>query len=354
MIRLDSLDVVMDTGPLPPVTYDRLRCTETPDRETGEVRSTYTANVQHTGLHGFNGVLATDTSVSLRLSAKAMGNAYSDGISNATLPELCDRLNGTGLVTVTPDDLRAGRVVRADPFADCVTDDLPGFAETLRLIGRTSGDTTRTKGRGERVTLYHKLPANLGQLKTYAKGSELSMATHREFCELYPAAAAAVDGRHRAELTTQTRRGFRHIASMATGVVTLADLLDSPRTPVSDALDALLDTWEGRRRAIHSLPSLPDNLDAMLAQPTASPSADANALLATLYADLCHGDYEACKAAVRGRYGVKNAGRLYPALRAACEAYRSHTDSQTVHAFAFDTFGEYVDRVRDREVSDDR
>ncbi len=349
--------MTLDTGTLPVVAHDRLEPTYKPDKAAGGLRAVYTAGGRSglpTGLHGFNGLLATETSVSLRLSGKALGNAYSCGISNATLPELCDRLASTGLVVVTPDQLRGGTVRRADPFADVQTDDLDGFAAALTVVGRTSGNGTRTTGRGERVTLYSKLPNGLGMLRTYGKDRELSLAKNREFCTLYPAAVEAVQGRHRAELATQSYAASRRVASIAEGVPTLADLLDSPRTPVSDALDALLDTWTGRRRAVRSLPSLPASLDAMLAQPHASPSADANNLLVTLLADFCHGDLEACKAAVRHRYGTSHAFRLYPGLQAACEAYRSMNHGEAVHAFAHDTLAEYADRIRAREASDDR
>lgn len=353
MIRLDSLDVTLDVGPLPAVAYDRLRASETTDPGTGEVHAVWTATPSLTGLHGFNGLRADATSVSFRLSAKALGNRYSCGISNATLPELCDRLSSTGLVTLTPDDLRSGMVRRADPFADVLTDDLDGFAEALRVVGNTTGESSRTVGRGDRVTLYHNLPGGLGKLRTYPKGRELARAAHREFCRLYPAAVATVAGRHRAEVATQSRKGFRRLANMSEGVATVADLLDSPRTPVSDALDGLLDTWTGRRRAVRSLPSLPDSVDTYLAMPTANANADAFGLLATLIADLCRGDFEASKAAVRARYGTAHAFRLYPALRSACEAYRADVDAVTVHSFAADAFAEYADRVRVREESDE-
>lgn len=354
MIRLDSLDLTLDVGPLPVVAYDRLRATETADPSTGEVWAAWTAKPAETGLHGFNGLRATDVDVSFRLSAKALGDAYGCGISNATLDELAERLTGTGLLVVTPDQLRAARVRRADPFADVPTTDLPGFAESLRLLGRTSGDSTWTRGRGDGVSLYSLLPGKLGMLRTYEKERELGLAKHRDFRALYPKAVAAVGGCHRAEVEMQSRKAFRRTAGLAEGVATLADVLDSPRTPVSDALDAVLDTWAGRRRAVRSLPSVPDSLDAMLAQPKATPNGDAFALLATVYADLCRGDFDAAAAAVRARYGSKNAGRLYPGLRAACEAYEAENDAGTVHAFAFDTFAEYADRVRTREESDAR
>jgi hypothetical protein len=352
VIRLDSLDVTLDMGPLPAIAYDRLRGSETVDPSTGEVEAAWTARPAETGLHGFNGLRATETSVSFWLSAKAMGDRYTSGISNRTIDELADRLTATGLVTVTADQLRAGRVRRADPFADVRSDDLDGFAASLRLLGRTSGDATWTKGRGDSVSLYTMLPGKLGKLRTYGKERELGLAKHRDFCTLYPEAAASIGGCHRAEVEMKSRKAFRRSANMAEGVVTLADVLDSPRTPVSDALDAFLDTWAGRRRALNTLTTAPPSLDAFLSMPTANANADAFGLLATLIADLCAGDLDACKAAVRARYGAKNAGRHYPALQAACEAYRAETAAETPHAFAHDTFAEYVGRVREREQTD--
>lgn len=342
----------MDTGTLPVVAHDRLRATESTDKNTGELEASWTARPAETGLHGFNGLRATETSVSLRLSAKALGNRYTSGISNRTLDELADRLTGTGLITVTAEQLRTARVRRADPFTDVASADLDGFTESLRLLGRTSGEATWTKGRGDGVSLYTLLPGKLGKLRTYGKERELGLAKNREFCTLYPQAVASVGGCHRAEVEMQTRKAFRRSANMADGVATLADVLDSPRTPVSDALDAFLDTWTGRRRALSALPSLPDSLDAMLAQPHATPNGDAFNLLATLYADLCHGDYTAAQAAVRARYGQKNAYRLYPVLQAACEAYLAEAGGVTVQSFAADTFAEFVGRVREREQTD--
>jgi hypothetical protein len=355
MIRLDSLDLTLDAGDMPTVSHDRLRGSETSDPITGEIRSTYTANGSQTGLHGFTGLLVTETGVSFRLNAQAMGDKYTDGISNGTLEELCDRLGSTGLVKVTPDQMRNGVVRRADPFADVYAADLEGIPEALRLIGRTSGDGTRAVGRGQAITLYHKLPDARGMLRTYDKGCQLGMAKQRAFIEAYPKVAVSLSGSRRSELQTQSYGASRRVAGMAKGTPTLADLLDSTRTPVSDALDAMLSTWTGRRRALLSLPSVPDSLDTMLSRPPAQFRDDAAAMLATLYAHLTLGDYEAATAAVRARHGYKNAARYFPLIRAACEAYGQSEDAEgsDSHAAAVVTLSALSARIREREGSTD-
>lgn len=348
MVRLDSLDITLDTGTLPRVDRERLTLSERTDPHTGEVHTAHTVRGRDTGLHGFNGLAATDTTVSFRLTAQVCGDAYSDGISNATLDAVCERINGTGLVEVTPAQLRDGTVRRADPFADVPTDglDVPG---AIRLIGRTSGQATHVKGRGEAVTLYHALPDRQGQLRCYGKDTQLQKAKHAAFRALYPAAVERIAGHHRFEVETQHYHAARRLAAMATGTPTLADVLDSPRTPVADAIDALLSTWSGRRRALLSLPTIPQSLDAMLSRPTTAARDDAFALLATLYADLCHGDYQAAQAAVRARYGQKNAHRLYSLLQAACESHGRPAGSDDPHAEAYDVLATMAARVRERE-----
>ena len=347
MIRLDSLDVTLDTGTLPSVNRDRLIHRETVDGETGEMQEGWYTS--ETGLHGFTGVAATPFTVSLRLTAQTMGNRYSDGLSLETLDELCDRLNRTGLIELTPADLLGGTVRRADPFADVPTADVGDVPGALRLIGRTLPGA-EIKGRGDGVTLYRRLPDREGLLRAYPKGRQLATAKHAEFRTLYPAAVAGLAGHHRAEIAAQTYHASRRLAAMPTGRPTVADVLGSDRQPVADALDAMLSTWTRRRRALHSLPSVPDSLDALLSQPSASPSADALALLAALVADLTGGDYDAATAAVRARYGQNNAHRLYPALRSACEAYGRPADARA-HAEAVDVLRLVSDRVRAREAA---
>lgn len=348
MIRLDSLDLTLDSGTLPTFDPDRLTLRETTANDTGEVRASYTASGSQIGVHGLSGVLVTDTSVGLRLNAQLMGNDYTDGISKETLPDVCDRINAAGLVLVTPADLLGATVRRADPFADVSTADAGDVAGALRLIGRTLPGA-RTVGRS-RVTLYRKMPDREGTLRGYAKGRQLQLAKHAEFRDAYPGAVAALDGCHRFEIETKSYHAARRLAAIPTGRPMLRDLLDSTRSPVADALDAMLSTWCGRRCALHSLPSVPDSLDSLLSMPSASPSADAYALLASLIVDLVGGDYDAATAAVRARYGSKHGHRLYPAIRAACEAHGRPADA-TAHADAVDVLRLVSDRVRQREAA---
>jgi hypothetical protein len=318
------------------------------------MQTAWLADSAQTGLHGFTGMMATEASVSFRLTAQAMGNGYSDGISTATLPELCDRVNGTGLVVVTPDDLRAGVVRRADPFADVLTSDLSGVAEALRLVGRTSGPATRTVGRGKTTTLYQTLPDKAGHLKAYWKTGQLQLAAHRSFCDAYPGAVAQLGGHHRFEITARSYKASRSLASMTEGRPTLADVLDSARSPVADALDALLSTWGGARRAVLSLPNVPRTLNEMLSRPRASARVDSMALLASLLASYTEGDYTATCEAYRTLYDPKgkgNAARFYPTLRAACEAY-GRPDADGAHSEALGLLRVVADRVRDREGSE--
>ena len=329
VISLDTLDVTLDTSPLPTVHRDRLIHRQTTDPETGEVHDGWYTLKGSTGLHGFSGLASTPFSVSLRLSAKAMGNRYSEGISLGTLGELCDRITGTGLVSLTPDDLLNAVVRRADPFADVVGTGDVGAA--LRLVGRTLGEGTETKGRAPNVTLYHKLPQAAGRLRAYAKGPELAKAEHKGFRALYPEAVAYVDGRTRFEVEAKTYDATRRIAWMDKGNPRLRDVLRSDRQPVADALDAMLDTWTGARRALHPFRSIPDGIPAFLAMPPASFSDDAVRFLAAWLADCTAGDFNVCKEVVRGRYGV-NASRYYPALRSACEAYAVDADADSLPA----------------------
>ena len=349
MIRLDSLDVTLDTGELPSINRDRLTHRETIDPKTGEIQTGWYTK-EATGLHGFDGLAATPYSVSLRLNAQAMGDRYTDGLSLDTLPELCDRVSSTGLVELRPEHLMDATVRRADPFADVRTDDLHDVPGALRLIGRTNGDASRIAGRGAGSTLYHKLPNSQGKLRGYAKGRQMGLAKHREFCTLYPGAVAGLDGHHRWELEAKSYRANRHLAAMPEGTPLLCDVLESGRTPVSDALDSLLSTWTGRRRALHSLSAVPDSVAAYLATAPASFREDSTALLAALVADLAGGDYTAAQAIVRERYGSKNAARHYPSLRAACEAF-GQPEAAEAQAQAVLTLRTVSDRIRAREAS---
>lgn len=350
MTRLDSLDVHLDTHPLPSVDRDRLTLAEYTDADTGEMTTQHLVRGHDIDLHGFNGLKASETGVSLRLSGKALGNRYTDGVSLDTVEELCDRLTATGLITLTPTDLLGGTVRRADPFTDVLTDDLDGVPDALRLIGRTFGQGARTKGKGDAVTLYRTLPDAQGEYRIYSKGLELSRARHADFCKLYPAAAASVNGRHRLEVEARSYHALRRVAGLAKGSVTVSDVLNATGSPVADALDSMLSTWTGRRRALHSLPTVPQTIDSLLSLPSASPSADALALLGALVAELTGGDYVASQEVVRARYGSKHAHRIYPALRAACEAYRSPQDLD-LHADAVNVLRVVSDRVRQREAA---
>lgn len=314
------------------------------------IETTYTAPGYLTGLHGFNGIRASETGISLRLTGKAMGDRYTDGFSLDTIGELCDRITGTSLIRLTPTDLLGGIVRRADPFADVLTDDLEGVPDAVRLIGRTFGEGTRCKGRGDAVTLYHNLPDGQGVLRGYPKGLQLSKAPHADFRAAYPGAVASVEGRHRMEVEARTYHAIRRVAFKDRGACTVADVLNSKRSPVADALDAMLATWTERRRALHSLTSVPNSVDAFLSLPSAAIGADGLALVAALIADLVEGDYTAACEIARQRYGSKNGHRAYPALRAACEAYQS-PEAVDLHSAAVEVLRVVSGRVREREAA---
>ncbi len=348
MIRLDSLDVHIDTAPLPYVHRDRLTLVERTDPETGSVTAVHTIPGYMTGMHGLNGIAASEEWVSLRLTGKAMGDRYTDGFSLDTVEELVQRVNEAGLIELTVESLLGGTVRRADPFTDVVTDDLLDVPGALKLLGRTGGGSSHTAGRGDAVTLYRKLPDGEGKLRCYPKATQLATAPHAAFREAYPAAVTSLQGRHRFEVEARTRHATRRLASMPSGIPTVRDVLTSRRHPVSEALDAMLSTWTGQRRTLHTLPTVPDTMNAFLTMPSASIREDSTAMLATLIADLTAGDFDASCEAVRTRYGSKNAHRFFPALRSACEAYRS-PESADRHCAAVEVLRTVSGRVRERE-----
>lgn len=349
-LRLDSLDLTLDTGSLPTINKDRLIERETTDPQTGVINTGWYSG-EPTGLHGFDGIAATPYSVSLRLTAQAMGNSYTEGISRHTLDDLCARVSSTGLVELTPDHLLDSTVRRADPFADVRTDDLDGVPGALRLLGRTMGAASKIKGRGDAVTLYHTLPDQQGVFRVYPKGPQMSKAKHKEFRELYPQAVKGLDGHHRWELQTQTYHASRRLSDMAEGRPMLKDLLSSERCPVADAIDALLDSWDTPRRAPHPLPFVPNTIAEFLHGPQVSPSEHFAALGIAHIVGLAEGDFTAAKEIARAKYGGKNVSRLYAGLRSACEVYGQPLSVPSPQARAVDVLRTAAARVREREAS---
>lgn len=322
MIRFDSLRLNLDTGPLPPFNPDGMRATATTDPKTGETRTAYTADREALAPYvGLDGILVTPDGIGLRLSAKIRGDGYSDGIHAGSLPDVCERINRTGFVSVTPADLRRSVVRRADPFLDVPTDGDGPTADALRLLSGTGGPALRHIGRGNGVTAYANLPNALGMLRLYTKLPDLLKAKNRAFRDANPDALDGFRNRLRVELQADSRRALRHVAGLpsAPGAVTLADLLDAPGTPLSDALDGVLGRWEARTRSPSPLPSMPHTLAAFLGGPAGSFRDDAFRTLAVLVLDLADGDLAAAEAVLRSKYGAKNWHRYRAHLLAAAE-----------------------------------
>ncbi len=323
MIRLDSLDLEIDTGPLPDFNPRGMRRTVSTDPETSEERTAHTAGGRElSGFHGIGGIRVTPEGVGLRVSSKVLGENAPDGIHAGNLPDVCEAFARTGFIGLSPDHLLGAVVRRGDPFLDVLTEGDGPTSDALRLVAATGGPGLRSEGRGESVTLYAQLPHALAELRAYPKLPDLLKAKNRAFREAHPSVLEAARDRLRVELQVQSRRGLRHVAGLtsASGCATLADVLNAPGTPLADALDGVLTRWDARARSPSPLPSMPHTLDHFLATPSGSFQDDAFRTQAALVVDLAEGDLAAAEAILRARYGAKNWYRYRRHVLAAVEA----------------------------------
>ena len=342
MSRFDSLDLVFDLDPLP--ILDRGRMWESVATETGRAVWTARQRFELPVGCGIGGIRDDGATVGLRVSAKILGADYLDGFTYATVGNLAERLNGSGIFHgIQPDDLLAARVTRADPFLDVpLGDRLPAYVEAMHLVTATGGNRLTTKGRRKTPTFYTDRPGDVFSLRQYGKAADLGKAKNRPLTDAHPhlAAHAGAVGLWRVEGNAVGVFALRRLAWMATGTPTLSDVLRAPGCPLADALGDTFTAWAARVTRPMPLPSIPDNpaaaVDTFAGLP---PSEVANALHARWIVDMADGDLDAALGILRGLYGPKNWHRTRGPVEAEVIRRAAETAAQRAPALADDPAG---------------
>ena len=183
--------------------------------------------------------------VSLDVSAKALGDAYPDGITLNNLDALADGLNRCGLVTLTSDAIASADVQWAD-----VTVNLPvgeaALAEdfdALRIL-RTNLRHTMTDQapRGRSLTWKGSGKLKGHNLNAYDMGANLWSPQQRDFARsLSRDAFRRCEGVARFERQARGPARVKHYLSHAVQgrSATLSEVLTSDRAPVADLFDAV-------------------------------------------------------------------------------------------------------------------